>query len=72
MKLTIEEKVHSTINYAKSLIAAGWDREEAIQNSRNLWNISNKRMQEVKIAIPKSNADLWEESNMRAAAFANY
>jgi hypothetical protein len=29
-------------------------------------------MQEVKIAIPKSNADLWEESNMRAAAFANY
>jgi hypothetical protein len=52
MKLTIEEKIHSTINYVKCLIAAGWDREEAIQNSRNLWNISNKRMEEVDAAIP--------------------
>lgn len=72
MKLTLEEKVQSTIEYAKSLIGAGWDRNEAIQNSRNLWNISQKRMQEVESAIPKSKADLWEESNMRAAAFANY
>jgi hypothetical protein len=54
MKLTIEEKVHSTIKYAKSLIAAGWDMNEAIQNSRNLWNISDKRMQEVESAIIKN------------------
>lgn len=66
MKITLEEKVQSTIKYANELIAAGWNRSEAIQNSRNLWNISNKRMQEVESAIPKSNADLWEESNMRA------
>jgi hypothetical protein len=72
MKLTLEEKVIATIKYANDLIESGWNRGEAIQNSRNLWNLSNKRMMEVESAIPKSRADLWEESNMRANAFIGY
>jgi hypothetical protein len=72
MKITIDEKVESTIKYANGLISAGWNRQEAIQNSRNVWNLSNKRMVEVDMAIPKSNADLLEESNMRANAFIGY
>ena len=69
MKLTIEEKVQSTVEYAKSLIEAGWNRNEAIQNSRNLWNLSNKRMVEVEEAVPKSGVDLWEEKNVMANMF---
>lgn len=72
MKLTLEEKVESTIKYVNDLIEAGWNRSEAIQNSRNLWNLSNKRMMEVESAIPKSSADLWEESQLRAYAFIGY
>jgi hypothetical protein len=71
MKFTIDEKVQSTIKFVNHLIAAGWNRGEAIQNSRNLWKLSDKRMREVCEAIPKSKADLWEESEMRAAAFRN-
>jgi hypothetical protein len=52
MKLTLDEKVQSTIKSIQSLIAAGWDRNEAIQNQQKLWNLSNKRMQEVESAIP--------------------
>jgi hypothetical protein len=72
MTLTLEEKVQSTIKYANELIAAGWERNDAIQNSRNLWNLSNKRMMEVNERVPKNKADLLEESNMRAAAFGIY
>jgi len=63
MKFTLEEKVQSTIQYAKELIEEGWNRREAIENSRNLWHLSNKRMGDVEKAIPKSVQDLWEESN---------
>lgn len=51
MKLTIDEKVQSTIKFVNHLIAAGWNRGEAIQNARNLWNLSNKRMREVEEAL---------------------
>jgi hypothetical protein len=50
--MTIDEKVQSTIRYAEKLIAAGWNRQDAIENSRNLWHLSNKRMLEVSKAIP--------------------
>lgn len=69
MKLTLEEKVKSTIRYANKLITAGWNRREAIDNSRNVWHLSNKRMVEVEEAVPKSGADLWEEKNARANMF---
>lgn len=43
-KFTVEEKRESTKKHARSLIAAGWDREAAIINSQNLWHISEKQM----------------------------
>jgi len=52
IKLTMQDKVASTIKYAKGLIDAGWNRDEAITNSQNLWHIPDKRMIEVGNAIP--------------------
>lgn len=47
MKITQEEKVTRTVAYAESLMRAGWERQAAITNSRNLHHLSDKRMKEV-------------------------
>jgi hypothetical protein len=55
VKLTLEEKIQSTIKYVESLIKSGWDRGDAIKNSQNLWNLADKYMIEIEKSIPKSN-----------------
>lgn len=52
-KLTQDEKVAATIKYADNLIKAGWGRGQAINNSRNLYNLSLKRMKEVENKVKK-------------------
>lgn len=54
MKLTIQEKIESTVKFANSLISAGWERMEAIENSQNLWHLSKKSMKVVQDKVDKS------------------
>jgi len=53
-KQSPEEKVNSTAKYADSLINAGWDKREAIANSKNLYHISDKQMIKVELKLMKN------------------
>jgi len=47
-KFTQEEKVKFTAEYVERLVKAGWEYEQAVANSQNLYHLSEKRMKEVR------------------------
>ncbi len=53
-KLTIAEKIDYTVKFANSLINAGWTREQAIPNSKNLYHLSQKSMRIVEERVIKN------------------
>jgi hypothetical protein len=51
MKMTIPEKITATVKFVNSLIEAGWERNAAIQNSKNLYHLSQKSMRIVDASV---------------------